>query len=239
MEEREDACPHIVLEELEIPQGSTGMPRQSFGPTAPVTVPQTSDPLRRAPEMFPESILHTNRLILRPFDASDIPDTHASCADALTQRWLPLPKPYTLDDATNWCTTTAHALRDSGDGIQFAVTDAYTKRLMGQVGLKKTDWRALVSEVGYWVSPWARGHGIAAEATRALALWLLAEQQFQRLELRAATENTASQKVALKAGFHPEGTLRNAGFVHGGRVDLVLFSMVPGDLAPPARHYRS
>lgn len=48
--------------------------------------------------MFPESILHTNQLILRPFDASDIPDTHASCADALTQRWLPLPKPYTLDD---------------------------------------------------------------------------------------------------------------------------------------------
>ncbi|MCX4869436.1 MULTISPECIES: GNAT family N-acetyltransferase [unclassified Streptomyces] len=141
--------------------------------------------------------------------------------------------------ATNWCTTTAHALRDSGDGIQFAVTDTCTKRLMGQVGLKKTDWRALVSEVGYWVSPWARGDGIAAEATRALALWLLADQQFQRLELRASTENTASQKVALKAGFHAEGTLRNAGFVHGGQVDLVLFSMVPGDLSPPAHHYRS
>lgn len=189
--------------------------------------------------MFPESILHTNRLILRPFDAIDIPDTHASWPDALAQRWLPLPKPYTLDDATSWCTTTAHALRDSGDGIQFAVTDAYTKRLMGQVGLKKTDWRALVSEVGYWVLPWARGDGIAAEATRALALWLLADQQFQRLELRASTENTASRKVALKAGFHAEGTLRNAGFVHGGRVDLVLFSMVPGDLSSPAQHYRS
>ncbi|MFJ4740780.1 GNAT family N-acetyltransferase [Streptomyces sp. NPDC088775] len=65
-----------------------------------------------------------------------------------------------------WCTTTAHAMRDSGDGIQFAITDADTKRLMGQVGLKKTDWRALVSEVGYWVSPWVRGRGIAVEATR-------------------------------------------------------------------------
>ncbi|MEU4506723.1 GNAT family N-acetyltransferase [Streptomyces sp. NPDC024089] len=160
MEEGEDACPHMTLEELEIPQGSTGMlvsrpghARQSFGPTTPVAAPQTSDPLRRAPEMFPESILHTNRLILRPFNANDIPDTHASCADALTQRWLMLPKPYTLGDATNWCTTTAHTLRDSGDGIQFAVTDAYTKRLMGQVVLKKTDWRALVSEVGYWYRP--------------------------------------------------------------------------------------
>ncbi|GAA2452063.1 GNAT family N-acetyltransferase [Streptomyces pulveraceus] len=180
--------------------------------------------------MFPETVLHSRRLVLRAFGTRDIPDTRASCSDSLTQRWLPLPRPYTLDDATAWCTTTAHAMRDSGDGIQFAITDAGTKRLMGQVGLKKTDWRALVSEVGYWVSPWARGHGIAVEATRTLAHWLLINQRFQRMELRAATENTASQAVALKAGFHREGTLRNAGFVYGGRVDLVLFSLLPGDL---------
>ncbi|AXE76670.1 GNAT family N-acetyltransferase [Streptomyces atratus] len=189
--------------------------------------------------MFPETVLHSRRLILRAFDSSDIPDTHASCSDSLTQRWLPLPQPYTLDDATAWCTTTARAMRDSGDGIQFAITDASTKRLMGQVGLKKTDWRALVSEVGYWVSPWARGHGIAAEATRTLAHWLLTSQHFQRMELRAATENTASQAVALKAGFHREGNLRNAGFVHGARVDLVLFSLLPDDLGSstdPTRH---
>ncbi|MFE7753141.1 GNAT family N-acetyltransferase [Streptomyces sp. NPDC057428] len=182
--------------------------------------------------MFPETVLHSGRLVLRAFDTSDIPATRASCADPLTQRWLPLPQPYTLEDATAWCTATARAMRESGDGIQFAVTDSGTGCLMGQVGLKRTDWRALVSEVGYWVSPWARGHGIAAEATRTLARWLLTNQHFQRLELRAAAENTASQAVALKAGFHREGTLRSAGFVNGARVDLVLFSLLPGDLKP-------
>ncbi|MGW3248092.1 GNAT family N-acetyltransferase [Streptomyces sp. NPDC001070] len=175
-------------------------------------------------------MLRTERLLLRPFADGDIDDTQASCADPLTQRWLPLPRPYTLRDATAWCTTIAHALRASGDGIHFAVVDARTERLLGQVGLKKTDWRALTGEVGYWVSPWARGRGVAAEATRALAQWLLAVQGFQRLELRAATENTASQKVAVKAGLRREGILRNAGFVHSGRVDLVLFSLVPDDL---------
>ncbi|MFD5559124.1 GNAT family N-acetyltransferase [Kitasatospora griseola] len=100
---------------------------------------------------------------------------------------------------------------------------------MGTVGLKKTDWRARVSEVGYWVAPWARGRGIAAEATRVLGEWLLTDQAFQRMELLAATENTASQKVVLRAGLHREGVLRNAGFVHAGRVDLVLFSLVPQD----------
>ncbi|WP_329183483.1 GNAT family protein [Actinacidiphila glaucinigra] len=90
-----------------------------------------------------------------------------------------------------------------------------------------------------WVSPWARGRGIAAEATRALATWLLADQGFQRLELRAATGNTASQRVAAKAGLRREGVLRDAGFVHTGRVDLVVFSLVRGDLAAAPADDRS
>ncbi|MBA9043730.1 MULTISPECIES: GNAT family N-acetyltransferase [Streptomyces] len=180
--------------------------------------------------MFPETVLHTDRLLLRPFTAADAQDTQASCADVLTQRWLPLPRPYTLDAATAWCTSVSHGLRESGDGIHFAVTDTRADRLMGTVGLKKTDWRGRTSEIGYWVSPWARGHGIAAEATRALAHWALTDHRFERLELRAATADTASRKTALAAGFRHEGILRNAGFVHDGRVDLVLFSLVADDL---------
>ncbi|WP_406445484.1 GNAT family N-acetyltransferase [Streptomyces sp. NBC_00631] len=180
--------------------------------------------------MFPETVLHTGRLILRPFTDAAIKDPQASRDDALTQRWLPLPRPYTLDDATAWCTSVARSLRESGDGIHFAVADARTGRLMDTVGLKRTDWRAQVSEVGHWISPWARGRGVAAEATRASAQRLLIGQEFQRLELLTATENTASQKAAIKAGFHREGLLRNAGSVHTGRVALVLFSPLPHDL---------
>lgn len=43
--------------------------------------------------MFPETVLHTERLILRSFTDADIQDTQASCSDAVTQRWLPLPQP--------------------------------------------------------------------------------------------------------------------------------------------------
>ena len=44
------------------------------------------------------------------------------------------------------------------------------------------------------------------------------------MELKAATGNRASQRTALKAGLQREGIMRNAGFIHTGRVDLVLFS---------------
>ncbi|WP_416873925.1 GNAT family N-acetyltransferase [Kitasatospora sp. SC0581] len=179
---------------------------------------------------FPRTVLHTPRLTLRPFTADDTDDTRAACADDLTQHWLPLPRPYTREDAHTWCTRTAHDLRTTGDGIHFAVTERTNGRLAATVGLKKTDWRSRSSEAGYWVAPWARGRGIAAEATRALAHWLLTAQAFERLELKAATANTASRRTALNAGLREEGVLRNAGFTHHGRTDLVLYSLVPADL---------
>ncbi|MFD0021942.1 GNAT family N-acetyltransferase [Streptomyces sp. NPDC058382] len=168
--------------------------------------------------------MHTADLTLRAFTSEDIEDTRSACSDELTQRWLPLPHPYTSEDARSWCTRVAPALRESGDGVHFAISARSGGRLLGTVGLKKTDWRVLVSEVGYWVAPWARGRGVASEATSALARWLLDEQGFERMELRAAVGNTASQRVAVKAGMHYEGTLRNAGLVHGGRIDLRLYS---------------
>ncbi|WP_282204088.1 GNAT family N-acetyltransferase [Kitasatospora fiedleri] len=183
------------------------------------------------PPIFPETVLRTDRLLLRPFTAEDVNDTRAACSDELTRRWLPLPDPYTTEHAASWCTDVSHRLRTSGDGIHFAVTDGDSGQLLGTVGLKKTDWPARVSEVGYWTAPWARGRGVTVEATRALGEWLLGEQGFQRLQLFAATGNTASQRVAEKAGFQKEGVLRNAGYIHTGRVDLYVFSLVPDDLS--------
>lgn len=180
---------------------------------------------------FPETVLRSGPFTLRPFAGTDIVANQIACSDELVQRWLPLPQPYTLRDSTDWCTNIAPALRESGDGIHFAIADATGDHLLGTIGLKKTDWRGLVSEVGYCVAPWARSRGIAAEATRALGRWLLTDQGFQRMELKAATGNIASLRTARKAGLHQEGIMRNAGFTHTGRVDLVLFSLTPQDLA--------
>jgi RimJ/RimL family protein N-acetyltransferase len=180
---------------------------------------------------FPETVLRGPEFVLRPFSPTDVADNQAAASDELVQQWIPLPAPYTLDDSIDWCTRTSHALRESGDGIHFAITDPRTDRMLGTIGLNKTDWPRLVSEVGYSVAPWARGQGIAARATRVLARWLLIDQDFQRLELKAATGNLASQNTALNAGFHREGIMRNAGLTHSGRVDLVLYSLTPTDIA--------
>jgi RimJ/RimL family protein N-acetyltransferase len=181
--------------------------------------------------VFPELTLVVDDIVLRPFGAGDVAATEVACNDEEIQRWLPLPFPYTRADARAWCLRISHSLRTTGDGLHTAVTTA-AGDLIGTVGLKRTDWSARCTEIGYWTAPPHRGRGYQVRAARALARWAL-DGWMERVELRAATSNAASRRVADRAGFTFEGVLRNAGFTHHGRVDLALYSMTPADIAGP------
>ena len=88
---------------------------------------------------------------------------------------------------------------------------------------------ALGPAVGYWVAPWARNQGYAAEAARALADWAL-DRGAPRVHLTADVANVASQSVARRAGFLQEGVIRSSlPYRDGSRGDAALFSRLPGD----------
>jgi precorrin-6B C5,15-methyltransferase / cobalt-precorrin-6B C5,C15-methyltransferase len=177
---------------------------------------------------FRETTLTPGDLTLRPFTQADAYNVVEACQDPETLRWLPLPQPYTLAHAEWFIGTFGPSQRESGAGVVFAIESA--GRLAGAIDLKHVNWTDKVAEVGYWVAPWARGRGVASEATRALSQWAIRDHGFERVELLAATGNVASQRVAQKAGFVREGVARNAGRVHDARVDLVVFALVPDDL---------
>jgi RimJ/RimL family protein N-acetyltransferase len=179
---------------------------------------------------FAEVSLKTPRLVLRPYRASDAAAVARACEDETIQRWLPIPNPYTLEVAAAWCGDFTTSLRERGAGIEWAAVRAADGGFVGSFGLKRTDWVARTSEIGYWVAPWARNEGLATEAVVEIGRWLIADQGFERMELRAAPGNLASQRVAEKAGLTREGVARNAGFTHAGRVDLVIYSLTPADL---------
>lgn len=181
-------------------------------------------------QVFPDVVLRTPRLILRPFAASDAAAVAEAVDDVDTQTWLPLPQPYTRAHADQWCAFDTVRARTSGRGLIRAVEAS--GQLVGALDLKRTDWVARVTEIGYWTARNARGQGFTTEAVRALAHWVLQDLDFARVELRVATGNAASQRVAEKAGFAREGVARSAGYVHAGRVDLVIYSLIQADLQP-------
>lgn len=179
-------------------------------------------------QRFPDVILRGERVLLRPFRIDDAPEVAVACNDPLTQKWLPLPNPYTLEHARWYCETFAPGRRATGSGIAFAIE--HDGRLAGAIDLKRTDWASRTTEIGYWLAPWARGRGLMTEAVRVLTRWAIADQRFCRVELRVAPGNEPSQRVAIAAGYTREGTLRNAGWTNAARVDLDCFSFIDADL---------
>ena len=67
-------------------------------------------------------------------------------------------------------------------------------------------------------------------AIRLAARFGCEELGLYRIEIVAAVDNIASQRVAEKAGAVREGVLRNRLLVRGESQDAVLFSLLPGDL---------
>lgn len=179
---------------------------------------------------FPSLTVATPRLHVRPLVGEDALGVATIFADRQTQRWMPFPTQYGIPDAYAWCTEMAAERRDSGAGDHYGVIRREDETLIGCLWTKRTDWAAGVTEVSYAVAPAARGFGVAAEALDALAIALLLEHGLHRVELRVAAGNVASKRVAQKAGFTYEGLLRNAGYVHSGRVDLEVWSLVVADL---------
>ncbi|MFD3542378.1 GNAT family N-acetyltransferase [Streptomyces sp. NPDC058662] len=188
---------------------------------------------------FPDVTISTDRLVLRPFEEEDATALAEMMNDESVTAWTSAPHPYTHAHARDWATRGSHAERAEGRGIVLAVTEFLTHRLVGTVRLSNTDWRTRATEAAYITAPWARGEGYASESVLAVAQWLFRDQGFERLELRTAADNTASQQVAQKIGCISEGVLRNAWTVRtqnpdgswaDTRTDLIVWSLVPEDL---------
>jgi [ribosomal protein S5]-alanine N-acetyltransferase len=195
---------------------------------------------------FPTLTVATPRLQVRPLVSDDAPPVAEIFADKQTRRWLPVseePGDVTperssaagdgaggVPDALAWCTEVAAGRRVRGAGDHYGMIRREDEAVVGCLWTKHTDWTAKITEIAYAVAPQARGFGLAAEAVDGLAIALILEHAFQRIELRVAPGNVASRRVAEKAGFTYEGLLRNAGRVHSGRVDLEVWSLVAADL---------
>ncbi|WP_433044531.1 GNAT family N-acetyltransferase [Dactylosporangium sp. CS-033363] len=188
----------------------------------------------RRDEIFPSTVLTTDRLLVRPFVAADAPDVHAAWQDAAFIDGAPIGYPYAgadLPTAAVWCTSGIEQQRLDGKGVGFALVPRGGGRLVGHVLLFGADWEARTAEMHYWTAPWGRGRGYAAEGAAVVAGWALAECGLERVHLQADTANTASLRTAETAGFHFEGVLRNLTPTRRGtRADMAVYSLIPADL---------
>lgn len=176
---------------------------------------------------FPDPPLADEAVVLRPLRMKDVPDIVRACNDPLVPRYVPVvPVPYTEAHGKAFVQRSSRPV----DEVNLAITDRETGALLGAVGFSHRKSDHAIAEIGYWLAPEARGRGAATRAVRLLSRWVLTERDVARLQLHTDPENTASQAVALRAGFTREGVLRASLVIRGERKDNVSFSLLPSDI---------
>ena len=90
-------------------------------------------------------------------------------------------------------------------------------------------WKHARAEVGYWLERDARGHGHASRAVQLISAWGFRHLGLERIDLMAATENPASQRVAERCGFTREAVLRSYLLGKEGRQDMIVFGLLASD----------
>lgn len=164
-----------------------------------------------------------------PFADDHVAGMEATILDADILRFTGVPVP----TPENWVPIWRRRFAENVDRENFAIVDDEVEAYGGFVGfavrfsINRNDSSV---ELGYATSPWARGRGVSTEALRLLTRAAL-DAGFQRLVLQIQEANPASQRVAKKVGYTFEGTQRSVHHKNGERVDLQLWSLLPGELA--------
>jgi len=164
-----------------------------------------------------------------PGDASFL--LEASSDPAIQRYSLSRSRPFTVAEAQqqlreceSYSLTIDGLGRPSGSLV---VADAATRFPLGQCGVD--GWSpGDVAQVGYWLTPKARGRGIATRAVVLLTSWLF-DLGAGRVILTVVDDNHASIAVAQRAGFALEGTTGKQGIWNGRCHEVLLFAVTAED----------
>ena len=134
--------------------------------------------------------LRTERLLLRPFEFGDVDDVASYASDPEVGRYLPLPQPYTRDDAVEFI---AHqVLAEWSTRPTFAIV--LGGHAVGSVSLRVNAPND-IAEMGYLLGKAQWGGGLMPEAARAVMGW-----GFERYGLHKDLGVCGPEEPALVAG---------------------------------------
>ena len=179
---------------------------------------------------MPPPVIEAGPIVLRPFAEDDIGWVCEVSQDPAVQRNLSeVFAPYRREHAEFFVRQMTLAAWDEGRRAEFLVASAADGARLGRVGLDLRPYEPGAAEIGYWTDPRARGRGVATAAVRALCRWAFTAPDLALIEWRCEVGNLASRRVAEKAGFLIEATLRRRLLHRGHRVDAWVGSLLRPD----------
>jgi RimJ/RimL family protein N-acetyltransferase len=160
--------------------------------------------------------IKTDRLILRPFEKSDLDAVLGYLSLPDMQRYLDWKARDSSEAASAFDAMRKQIrLTRPGDILTLAVVRKQDGTMMGHVALKWTDATAGQAEVRFALAPAFRRQGFASEALEAVLKYGFEKHKFHRVFARTAGHNEASARLLKKLGMRLEAHYREHALFQG------------------------
>ncbi|MEZ5962320.1 MAG: GNAT family protein [Planctomycetota bacterium] len=176
--------------------------------------------------------LHTTRLVLRRFEASDTEEAVAQQRDPRIRRWVRAIEPLEVVRAKvarfgdPW-----HG--EDGEWLAIVVSRREEPGMIGLFAVRIESAADGIVEIGYTMRVDVQRRGYALEAARHLLAWLLDEVGVRKVVARCASPNVASYRLLEKLGMRREGVLREHCVLDGTLCDELLYGLLARERADP------
>lgn len=147
-------------------------------------------------------------LVLNTPRHDDVDTVYAICQDPEILRWVPLPDPYDRRRAEYFIDVYVLEGITTGKRMVWAIRADAQAPLQGVIALTTASHSA--ADIGYWLAPSARGHGVMARSIDLVLDHAFFSIGLARVQWASVAGNTRSARLARAAGFRFEGVGRSA-----------------------------
>jgi len=176
--------------------------------------------------------LTSQRLLLRPVQASDAPALFAYRSDAETnqyQGWIP----QTLDETTDFIRNRVSPTINQPDTwFQLVIVEQSSNRIIGDVGIHFMDEESRQVEIGCTLRKDCHGNGYATEALKVIITYLFEELTKHRVVTSIDPQNLASIALVERLGFRKEAHFRESICINGQWVDDLVYAVLKREWSP-------
>ncbi len=152
-------------------------------------------------------MIETKRLLLRPYQSSDLEDAKGVLGDRDTMSFY--PQPYSGAQIKKMIEKQMETFEESGYGL-FAVIEKSNSSFIGDCGITiQTIDGVQEYEIGYRIGKDKWGHGYAAEAALAVKNYGFETLRLKKLCSYMESAHTQSRRVAEKIGMSLEKQYSN------------------------------
>lgn len=179
-----------------------------------------------------ETMISDEVITLRKYKREDLNERYSAIKENLKEisKWLSFCRPdYTEQQNLMWFVAYPKNW-DREIEFPFAVVENESGKYLGECVLNHINHMHKVANITYWIKKDFAGRGLSTRAVKLISKFGFQKLGMRRLEIFMEPENTASIKVAEKAGAVKEGILRNRIYGAEASKDALIYSIIPSDI---------